>query len=511
MLSPVLCAIALLGDRNVSEAQNSDDWHTVGGGSWNSGFNWKTGSVPTANEVATIGSAAAAVGSPASVTLDTAQNAFALTLSPGANKSIHLDPGTNSLNQLTLFHTQSAGVDNYVTINVANGTGNQINAPIAFGTNASGAFTATINSADTAFAINGSLSEAAGTWGVKISGSGIVSYATTPKKYSGDTTIANGGILRLDVNDAIPFGVGMGNVALEGGGWLQFLNATAQTINGLNSTSSASQVSNLLANAGTTLTVGSGNASGTFAGQLGNPEATGVFNLIKIGSGTQRLNGTLYYTGTTTVQGGTLIMNGAQKHAGTYTVSSGATLGGNGSIFLQSTSSVTVSNGSLAPGDNGPGILNIDGKLNLNTAGVLRIELSGSSPGNNDKSYDQVEMTASTGSITASFAHVAVSLVNGFAPKPTDIFYILTRADSGAFGASQPFDGHSEGSKINLGNGWMGNVTYLANWKGTQTGSTLTGGNDMAIYNVALVPEPASLVMLSLAAAIACLPRRRSA
>jgi hypothetical protein len=119
-------------------------------------------------------------------------------------------------------------------------------------------------------------------------------------------------------------------------------------------------------------------------------------------------------------------------------------------------------------------------------------------------------MTSSTGSITASFAHISVNLVNGFTPKPTDIFYILARADSGAFSASQPFDAYPEGAKIKLGNGWTGNVTYLASWKGTQSVSTLTGGNDMAIFNVALVPEPATNAMLLVAGAIVYLPRRRT-
>ena len=53
-------------------------------------------------------------------------------------------------------------------------------------------------------------------------------------------------------------------------------------------------------------------------------------------------------------------------------------------------------------------------------------------------------------------------------------------------------------------------MTYLANWKGIQTTSNLTGGNDMAIFNVTFVPEPASLVMLIMATVVAYLPRRRT-
>ena len=179
MLSPVLCAIALMGDCNVSEAQNSDSWLATGGGSWSLGANWSTGSVPTANEVATIGSIATSVASPASITLDADQTAYALTLAPGTNKSIHLDPGANSNSRLTLLHTEivPGEISNYVTINVSSGTGNQINTPIVLGTGTSGNSTATISSADIAFAINGGLFESGPTWGVKIlgNGKGIVS------------------------------------------------------------------------------------------------------------------------------------------------------------------------------------------------------------------------------------------------------------------------------------------------------------------------------------------------
>ena len=64
--------------------------------------------------------------------------------------------------------------------------------------------------------------------------------------------------------------------------------------------------------------------------------------------------------------GGTLLLNGKHTGAGNYTVSSGATLGGKGIIgFRETTSSITVNNGFLAPGDNGPGVLSIMGTLNL--------------------------------------------------------------------------------------------------------------------------------------------------
>jgi autotransporter-associated beta strand protein len=73
----------------------------------------------------------------------------------------------------------------------------------------------------------------------------------------------------------------------------------------------------------------------------------GTTNLVKNGSGTNTLNATSTYTGSTTVNAGTLLVNGALAGTSGTSVASGATLGGTGSIA----NSVTVaSGGSLSPG-----------------------------------------------------------------------------------------------------------------------------------------------------------------
>ena len=108
-----------------------------------------------------------------------------------------------------------------------------------------------------------------------------------------------------------------------------------------------------------------------------------------------------------------------------------------------------------------------------------------------------------------SFAHISASLVNDFKPKPTDIFYILTRADSAAFAGTQPFDARPEGSTITLGNGFSGKITYKASWTGNQATSALTGGNDMAIFNVIPEPTTATLSTLATLALVASLRPRR--
>lgn len=153
--------------------------------------------------------------------------------------------------------------------------------------------------------------------------------------------------------------------------------------------------------------------------------------------------------------------------------------------------------------------MNINGALNMSSLGTLRVELGGVFPGNGSSFYDQVNMTSPTAAINASFAHMLVSLVNGFRPQPTDVFYILTRADSAAFSASQPFDAFPEGATIGLGSGVTGKVTYKANWTGNQATSNVTGGNDMAIFNV--IPEPGSASLFGIGMLALFAFRRRRA
>ena len=153
---------------------------------------------------------------------------------------------------------------------------------------------------------------------------------------------------------------------------------------------------------------------------------------------------------------GTLLVNGTHAAAGDYHGFAG-TLGGTGTINLAGSKSVTLSTGFLAPGDTGPGVLNINGTMNMSSVGTLQVELGASLPANGSSFYDQVNMTSPTGVINATFSHITASLVNGFRPKPTDVFYILTRADSAAFAAPQPFDAYPEGATMardwNLGEG----------------------------------------------------------
>lgn len=90
--------------------------------------------------------------------------------------------------------------------------------------------------------------------------------------------------------------------------------------------------------------------------------------LTKLGTGTLRLAGTNTYYGDTRVNAGTLLANGQGVSA--TIVASGATLGGNGVIG----SNVTVNaGGTLAPGNNGVGVLTVGGNVSL--AGATTVEI----------------------------------------------------------------------------------------------------------------------------------------
>ncbi|HEY0200022.1 MAG TPA: autotransporter-associated beta strand repeat-containing protein [Rhodanobacter sp.] len=99
---------------------------------------------------------------------------------------------------------------------------------------------------------------------------------------------------------------------------------------------------------------------------------SGSGSLTQQGSGTTTLTGSNSYAGTTAVTGGTLLVNGDQTAAtGATSVTSGATLGGTGIIG----GDVAVADGAtLAPGSGGPGMLTINGSLNLSPNAISAFE-----------------------------------------------------------------------------------------------------------------------------------------
>jgi autotransporter-associated beta strand protein len=160
-------------------------------------------------------------------------------------------------------------------------------------------------------------------------GAGVLTLGAA-NSYSGNTVIANGTV-KLGTSDVIPDGAGTGNVVLNGSaaaaGALD-LNGFNETINGLAGASGA-VLSQVVNNGGTAgiLTVGNGDASTTFQGQIS--DGTAAITLVKTGTGTLTLQpgglGNRY-------SGGTIVSNGVVS-GGSSTTANGL-MCGSGAVTL---------------------------------------------------------------------------------------------------------------------------------------------------------------------------------
>jgi autotransporter-associated beta strand protein len=194
------------------------------------------------------------------------------------------------------------------------------------------------------------------------------------------------------------------------------------------------------------------------------------------------------HTGSININAGTFLVNSVvAASANGISVANGATLGGVGVINRNVTA-----NGKLAPG-NSPGLLTINGNLNFSSAGIFEAELFGNTVGS---AYDQLVIN---GLVNLNSANLSLNV--DFTPSPSDIFFIL--ANDGIDPISGIFNGLTEGTTFSFGNGFSAQITYLAD----ASTSSLTGGNDVALFGVA-IPEPGSLLVLGLLT-IGLIGRRR--
>src|SRR5205085_11808115 len=122
------------------------------------------------------------------------------------------------------------------------------------------------------------------------------------------------------------------------------------------------------------------------------------------------------------------------------------------------------------------------------SASSTAIELGGTSAGDGNSFYDQVNVS---GALTLG-GTLLVSRFGGFEPMPSNVFLILTRASG-----TGTFNGLPEGSIVSFTNGGYGTITYLAG-----------DGNDVAIFNA--IPEPTGGVWLMMLGALPVVRRLRS-
>jgi fibronectin-binding autotransporter adhesin len=253
----------------------------------------------------------------------------------------------------------------------------------------------------------------------------------------------------------------------------------------------------LLANTPTTYVIINNriNNPTTFTGP-GGP-FNSVVSLEKVGPGIVALHGANTNQGNTVVQQGKLYVNntsGSGTGTGNVTVNAGG-FGGSGSI----SGSVTLGNavliaGSEATGTLLPATLGVGGTVQLASSSTVQFLLGGTSPGDGAAFYGQVNVTG-----TALLDGALVIDAGAF--NPTGGVYFLLNRGVGA-GDGTTFQGMAEGATVYLQGGlYQGTITYEANWTGTQAGSALTGGNDVALFNVTAVPEPWTIGLLAMAVA----------
>jgi len=151
---------------------------------------------------------------------------------------------------------------------------------------------------------------------------------TGANTYVGNTTVSDG-TLQVGAAATIPYGVGKGNLVLNGGASAGIfdLNGIDTSINGLAGVAGdvLGQVVNNMAGTAKTLTVGNNNATSAFAGVLkDNTGSGGTLGLNKVGTGTLTLSGVSTYSGPTTVNAGVLNVTAAQGYTGQVSILNGS-------------------------------------------------------------------------------------------------------------------------------------------------------------------------------------------
>jgi fibronectin-binding autotransporter adhesin len=165
-----------------------------------------------------------------------------------------------------------------------------------------------------ALTLNGAISDGTGSNGINVSNGGTLLLGAA-SAYSGDTVVTFG-TLKIGADNAVPGGIGKGNVNLGMGSTLDTYGRSV-LINGL---SGYGAIDNT--NGTGTLSIGNNNVTSTFYGAIQN--TAGTLSVIKQGTGTQTLAGAAIYSGSTTVNGGTLAIAGGIDPSGTSLIDVGS-------------------------------------------------------------------------------------------------------------------------------------------------------------------------------------------
>ncbi len=187
---------------------------------------------------------------------------------------------------------------------------------------------------------------------------------------------------------------------------------------------------------------------------------TGGTTLTKVGAGTLAIidadyihtDGTSARSGFTwNVTGGTLRYekdDGAGANFAGFAVGSGCSLSGSGKI----NGAVTVTSGTVSPGNGGPGKLTVGSVAFNSSAATFAVDLNGSAAGSG---YDQL-VVSSGGTVNLANASLGGSL--GYGPAIGTTFTIIDNQGSNAI--SGTFNGLAQGSTVSIG-GSTFTISYI--------------------------------------------------
>jgi autotransporter-associated beta strand protein len=225
--------------------------------------------------------------------------------------------------------------------------------------------------------------------------------------------------------------------------------------------------------------------------------------LIKTGAGTLVLGGVNTYAGPTIVRAGTLRLSSASALAGSsrLSVGSGATLDltplAEGFQFGGSTTQALTGNGTIlghlriaADGihdvGESPDVQRLQGNYTMN--GLLKIEVSGPSPGNGDLGYDQLWITGPEAHDVVLDGELAVLWSGAGWSSANDRLWIIHNDTAGTtIGA---FRGYADGDLVGNHDGRQWRIYY--NVDADPISGRVVAGNDVMVTS-SPIPEPSSL------------------
>lgn len=241
-------------------------------------------------------------------------------------------------------------------------------------------------------------------------------------------------------------------------------------------------------------------------GTVGQSAAGGGIN--KLGNGVLQINGDSTYTGATTVAAGTLIHRGS---VGSVTNRSGKmtatghdavlVLGSANNKWARLANVIQTKDGSKLVVGHSPATYGVDGPgVTLDPGTFLEMSIDGNTPGNDPGNHGQLTLEASNPFSDCALDITDSTLISDltYVPSNSDKIFLILNDNT------DPIIGQfTQGNTITLQSSadslfYQFDISYEGNWLGSPSSSSVTGGNDLVLYNATMVPEPAALSMLAL-------------